>query len=70
MEQRRKGDDGRKESEVVSEGNWETERRTPKDFMGESPFLIAALALFPQDTSVTCTSNKTLPLVHMWSVSR
>lgn len=35
MEQRRKGDDGRIQSEVVSEGNWETERRTPEDFMGD-----------------------------------
>lgn len=35
MEQRRKGDDGRKQSEGVLEDNWETERRTPKDFMGD-----------------------------------
>lgn len=35
MEQRRKGDDGRKQREEVSECSWETERRTPKDFMGD-----------------------------------
>lgn len=34
IEQKRKGDDRRKQSEGVSEDYWETQKRAPKDFMG------------------------------------
>lgn len=41
-----------------------------QEFHGASPSAIAAFAPFPQNTRVICSSNKTLPLVHMQSMSR